>query len=427
MNCIKIVFILFFIPFYSLGQSIEIPDERFKEVLLSASDESRIAYDLNGRKTKIDLNDDGEIQILEAENIAELDLYESGIRNLEGLQYFKNLRRLCCLRNRIDSINIESLPNLIRLNCMHNNLTSIKIGANSNIMDLYCAYNKLTTLNVEGAVSLNTLICQRNQLDELNVNGCVNLVDLRCGANQLEELDLSTNRRLYNLSSGGNKLTTLDLTACQSLQTVFLHQNKLHFIDFQNGLKSEIHEFNINRNSPDLKVCIDASDTFRRLHEDFRTPITSTCGDLAEVASLDIEKIIAQEIAKENIEVGNEIKIYPNSTPDDSYLNESVSHTGKDLTEVANLDIEKIITQEIAKENIEVGNKIKIYPNPVSDNFELSEPVSELLIYDLSGKQCFKRVININNVDVSFLSAGAYIIICIDQQGETHSARLIKK
>jgi len=423
MEYIKIVFILLFIPFCSLGQSIEIPDERFKDVLLSASDGSRIAYNLNSRKTKIDLNGDGEIQILEAENIIELNIANFQIKSLEGLQYFKNLRRLHCPRNQIDSINIESLSKLIRLSCQYNSLKSIEIGTNSNIMSLYCSYNKLSILNVEGTESLNILVCQRNPLDELNVNGCVNLVDLRCGANQLEELDLSTNRALQNLSSGGNKLTTLDLTACQKLQRVFLHQNKLHFIDLQNGLKSEIHEFNIESNSSDLKVCIDAYDTFRRLHEDFRTPVTSTCGDLAEIPSLDIEKIVAQEMAKGSIEEGKEIKMHLNSASDDSHLSEPVSDVHQDPAEVANLDIEKII----AKENIKEGDKIKIYPNPASDYFELSELVSELLIYDLGGKQCFKRAININNVDVSFLSAGAYIIICIDQQGEIHSARLIKK
>ncbi|WP_100613438.1 DUF7619 domain-containing protein [Confluentibacter citreus] len=107
--------------FYS--QNIYIPDANFKDALVNS-----ICIDTDGDGTlddDVDTNNDGEIQISEAEVITELYVSNKNIRNLEGIQYFVSLYKLFCDDNQLETINLNNNPITI-LFCQDNiNLTSI--------------------------------------------------------------------------------------------------------------------------------------------------------------------------------------------------------------------------------------------------------------------------------------------------------------
>ena len=73
------------------AQIVNIPDAKFKAKLLEANTDNSIAKNLDGSYFKIDLNGDGEIQEIEAQNVSFLNLSNSYISSLEGLSNFSAL------------------------------------------------------------------------------------------------------------------------------------------------------------------------------------------------------------------------------------------------------------------------------------------------------------------------------------------------
>ena len=85
----KLFFILFFLTGIANAQIVNIPDANFKAKLLEADVTNNIAGNL-----KIDTNDNGEIEVSEAVLITMLNLSNSSISNLTGIQDFINLQSL---------------------------------------------------------------------------------------------------------------------------------------------------------------------------------------------------------------------------------------------------------------------------------------------------------------------------------------------
>ena len=86
----KIIFFLFFSGSFANAQIVNIPDANFKALLLSASPSNGIAFDANYYNCSIDLNNDGEIQLNEIQNIYRLAISGLDISNLSGIEYFSN-------------------------------------------------------------------------------------------------------------------------------------------------------------------------------------------------------------------------------------------------------------------------------------------------------------------------------------------------
>ena len=181
----KKLYALLFIAFAFIAnaQIVNIPDANFKAKLLSASasnqvasTESSIIYqeDPNGTFTidqysAIDVNNDGEIQLTESQLVKFLDVRNSLITNLEGINNFDNLEHLVCSQNQISNLNISNLLNLRTLHCYYNNILSIIFPSSSNLGLVKCHFNMVTQLDVSNLTGLEWLECQNNNLISLNV------------------------------------------------------------------------------------------------------------------------------------------------------------------------------------------------------------------------------------------------------------------
>lgn len=105
----KIFCLLLFCMSGILGaQNIFIPDAVFKQKLLQAGPSNQIARDENGNAIRIDVNEDGEIQALEALAVYMLDVHNSQIFNLTGIEYFTNLVHLDCSNNLLTELDLSS-------------------------------------------------------------------------------------------------------------------------------------------------------------------------------------------------------------------------------------------------------------------------------------------------------------------------------
>ena len=102
------------------AQIIDFPDSNFKARLLSADTSNNIARNLSNLPVKIDANLDGEIDDAEAANISYLNVNNSGIASLDGLEHFTNLTAFLCESNQITVLDVSPLHALFILEASFN-------------------------------------------------------------------------------------------------------------------------------------------------------------------------------------------------------------------------------------------------------------------------------------------------------------------
>ena len=164
------IYILLFLMLFSFlqAQIINIPDANFKAKLLQADVVNSIAQDVSYNNIKIDVNNDGEIEVSEALLVSHLNISSSNINNLDGIENFTNIRGLNFSQNNIIDVNLNDNLILSQLDCSFNNITTLNFPNNTNLKYLNCSYNSIVSLDL----SYNPLIsldCSNNELVFLNV------------------------------------------------------------------------------------------------------------------------------------------------------------------------------------------------------------------------------------------------------------------
>ncbi len=355
------------------SQSIEIPDPQFKKILLEASEDHIIAYDLEQNRTTIDANNDQEIQMEEALNISRLNLHRSQIKSLEGIEAFQNLQELSCHMNEIESMDISMLRELKILNCSSNRIKEFIAGTDHpNLYDLKISYNQLTDLNLTGAIKLNRVWANHNQLQEICLDSCEALRVLYVYDNKLQDLDLYYNTELVLLNAGKNMLKTMDFSHNLNLFEVNVKENQIQFLNFKNDKIQILKELTTYDNSDSLLICMDHHDSFQKIIEGNSIASFNLC-----------ETDIIPEIREEVLPTLEDWQAIP---PSDKL--------------------------------------IELYPNPSSDFVNFTESISEAYIYDFSG-QYISRAINVSQLDCREMTAGVYLVVFFDENHKRWSHKII--
>ena len=171
-----------------------------------------------------------EDEVITAEVLAEvteIDVHESHIQSLKGIEHFTLLEYLNCHFNNLTSLDVSNNIKLKRLDCDHNELTSLDVSKNVALEYLGCTGNQLTSLDVSKNVALKELDCEDNQLTSLDVSKNVALEYLDCTENQLTSLDVSKNVALEELYCYSNQLTSLISSPTGALVRVSCFSNQL--------------------------------------------------------------------------------------------------------------------------------------------------------------------------------------------------------
>ena len=230
-NTLFLATALFLMSIMTKAQNVSIPDINFKNKLLSASPNNSVAKDLNGNFFKIDVNNDGEIQQIEAQNVSNLSVSSSQIQDLTGIQSFINLVGLDCSFNKLKTLDLTFLNKIASLICYENSLETITTDNFTNLKTIECQNNQLTNLNLKGTRDLQSLRCYNNKLTSLNLFENKGLLYLYCGFNKIESLNLSNMPLLTIIDCESNLLNTLDLTNSENINSINCNKNLLKTID----------------------------------------------------------------------------------------------------------------------------------------------------------------------------------------------------
>ncbi|MBR6616693.1 MAG: leucine-rich repeat domain-containing protein, partial [Oscillospiraceae bacterium] len=185
---------------------------------------------------------------LDVSGCTALETLSCGSNQLTSLDASKNtaLETLYCNNNQLTSLDVSNHTALTTLDCYYNRLTSLDVSGCTALTTLYCHYNRLTSLDVSGCTALTNLYCNSNQLTSLDVSGCTALTNLDCNNNRLTSLDVSNHTALTYLDCNSNDLTSLDVSGCTALENLNCDYNDLTSLDVSGCTALEDLDCNYN-------------------------------------------------------------------------------------------------------------------------------------------------------------------------------------
>ncbi|MDC8001267.1 T9SS type A sorting domain-containing protein [Aequorivita todarodis] len=196
----KNIYVLFFflICGFASAQIVNIPDANFKAALVNPI-------------AGIDTNNDGEIQITEAEAANRITASDYNIVSLEGMEYFVNITELYIEENQIEILDVSHNTQLELLFCFENQITSLDLSQNPNLSVVWAYTNPLIEIDISQNIDLEEIIVHQSLLTEIDVTNNPNLKILDCDNMKLTNLDISQNPQIGRLYAYNNELTSLNI------------------------------------------------------------------------------------------------------------------------------------------------------------------------------------------------------------------------
>ena len=220
-----------------------IPDVEFEKKLIA-----------NG----MDLVIDGKVLTRKIATFKNLNLDDSPITDLTGLEGFTSLEILNCSKikatkfdfskntklvtlnctsNNLSTIDVSNLVYLKNLNLYNNNLTSIDVSKNQVLEGIALDKNKFTAIDFSANKTLTSINCSNNPITKIYIAQNPALKFLTCTDVQITSLDLSQNPNLLYLDFERNKMTTIDLSKNLELQTLNCAQNPISSLNLTTNKK----------------------------------------------------------------------------------------------------------------------------------------------------------------------------------------------
>ncbi|MEX2350436.1 MAG: T9SS type A sorting domain-containing protein [Flavobacteriaceae bacterium] len=150
-----LLFLFMLLYGFTQAQIVTIPDANFKAALLSATAANDIAKDAAGVSIVIDTNGDNEIQLTEALTVYELDVNNSAIADLTGIEAFTNITHLTFYQNNVSAIDLSTHTQLEYFYIDFNNIEVLDFSNNANLDFISIFNNPLTYLNLKNGSTLD--------------------------------------------------------------------------------------------------------------------------------------------------------------------------------------------------------------------------------------------------------------------------------
>lgn len=427
MKKLYIFLVIALLPFKVNSQIINIPDANFKSKLLLASPINTIASNASNVYIKIDANNNNEIEVSEALQVAGLNIANSSISNLTGIASFTNLHSLDCQYNQLATLNLSGLNSLVNLICSDNQISTLNLNGLNVLTYLNCADNQIQSLDLTSLNNLIVLNCGANLLTALNFNGLNSLVNLTCAYNQITSLDL-TNLNLTELQCHYNALTTLDVSNMSNLIILFCGNNQLSSLNVS-GLPNLL-EFDAGTNLL-TTINLTALPNLEDINLDLNLLTSIDLSSLPNVTNIDLVQNHLTEILCKN---GHNENLYFISNPDLYHICSDDSQITSLQNQAASYGYTNCTVDSaclLLNEDFNVDNSFSVSPNPANQVLNLNAKadieVKSIHIYNLLGQMVI-AILNAQSIatlDVSGLKIGTYFIKADTNKG-TSNTKFIK-
>lgn len=167
-------------------RTVRVPDKAFREFLM----EKGLAEKVRGklmRPTMMGCHTDT------------LECYNRGIRSLQGIEMFPQLKRLTCSDNPIDELNLCPLPNIESLYALNVPLHRLTLDSCHEMREMQLSHTKLDALDLQPMPKLSSLLCIFSPLKAIDLTPCPLLEWLYIRGTQIEEVDIRPCTVFYQL------------------------------------------------------------------------------------------------------------------------------------------------------------------------------------------------------------------------------------
>ena len=325
-----------------------VPDDNFEQALIDLTfDDVLDDYVPTANidtVTTLDVSDSSISDLTGLEDFIALTELSCGLNNLSSLDISANtaLTILYCESSNLSSLDISANTALVELDCSDNNLSGLDTATNTALTDLNCESNNISSLDISANTALTTLSCGYNNLNGLNISTNTALEQLFCPNTTISSLDVSTNTALTRLVCTNNNLTDLDVSLNTALINFNCQNNGLNSLNVKNGNNNNLTYFSAT-NNPNL-TCIIVDDATWSATSWTNIDATSTfVNSQAECDALGIEDNNFEEA----------INLYPNPTK------ESFIITNNGNFEINKITIYNVLGKVVSQANV-VGNSIDI-------------------------------------------------------------------
>ncbi|MGC4040542.1 MAG: T9SS type A sorting domain-containing protein [Flavobacterium sp.] len=226
--------------FCANAQVINFPDANFKAKLLQPN----VAFDENENPLVIDVNNNGEIEVSEVQDIFYLNVSNANIADLTGISNFTGMMHLQCNNNLLTTLAIDHSINIMAINASHNALTSVDVNYYVDVELVDYSYNNLTSLSLGNAWFPETVNLSHNQLSSLTLSNA-NFVYFNVDYNNLTSIEFVGNVSFVGGGYGSfthNQFTLLDISGAyfDNSFTLALGYNPSDTVVFSDGSQPNI-------------------------------------------------------------------------------------------------------------------------------------------------------------------------------------------
>jgi hypothetical protein len=430
-----------------------IPDPNFEAVLVG------YGIDTDGQKN-------GQVFTSDISGITELNLNDSGVSDLSGIQDFTALTHLYVWINQLTEVDLSQNTNLIFLDLGENLLTTIDVSNNTLLQTLYLEGNQLTSLDVSNNPALNTLWTFGNPLGCIEVSteqltnipsgwsaDATTIYSLDCQADTDQDgiadyLDQCPNTPLGQaVDQKGCEVFSFDAftvytetPACPGVNDGLIEiaassETQGYLFDIQltgNGLNetyldvlSSASGYSITDLAPgSYSITISLDDGFQT---EFSEVVIEAAGDLSAKKQR-IDKIGGKVYY--SVSGNDEYTVFVNSLKYEFKVDSRKEQTiavpltfGENTITIKGADCQSMFRDQVAL------SSIKVYPNPVESGFHLSGGyIGKIVIYNSAGLVVKTMEFTDGKehyIPIDELAPGVYFVHLLDENNEI--IKVVKK
>lgn len=421
----KRLYLLIIILYCQIGkaQYTTIPDVNFEQELIDQGIDSDLT--INGQILTSDIN-----------SITSLILNNAttgSIVNFTGIEGFVALQELFFSANSLQIINLSNNINLKKIILADPQISNINISSNLALEYFSLAgANNITTIDVSNNANLKELRIGFFNLAQLDVSNNINLEILSLKYTLINQIDLSQNTLLKKIQLGENQFSSIDVTHNTILKELDVFSNSLTNLNVnQNPLLEVLHCGNnlitsLNLNNNPLLNVLSCNNYIGNTNNNYLTSIYLQNGSNTLLNGV------------YNLGEGGTIPIYLNrfdstNNPNlhcifvDDVTNCNSNWPGKDSTS------SYVSTQQecnnLGNETFIINDEITIYPNPTNGILNINSninSITKVIIYDILGKVVLERSNNFEQLNISNLTNGLYLVK-ISTENKTVVKKIMKK
>ncbi|MDY8138015.1 T9SS type A sorting domain-containing protein [Aquimarina sp. 2201CG5-10] len=211
-----------------------VPDDNFEQALVD------LGYDSGAL--------DNFVPTANIETLTTLDVSNSNITDITGIEAFVALETLLIHDNNITTIDVSNLVNLITFRVTRNQLTSLNLSNQPALEILVADSNDIETIQIN-PTAVKYLQLAGNELTTIDLSSFILLEQLYIGQNDLTSLDVSNNTSLFRVEFPANKIRWIDVSALSALRFLNGTNNDLAFANVKNGNNPAIEDLQLQNNA----------------------------------------------------------------------------------------------------------------------------------------------------------------------------------